>query len=114
VNDDLNRQLLGLLKAKARGKFTTDATGAVHYAHHDEDLIANDLISSVRDSVFHLWQVVHCPAHWTESYKRYMSEHKVPFTEEIRDDELRFLIPRSYDPHSWELQEPRTRGRPRQ
>ena|ERR1700676_3466748 len=106
VNDHLNHRLIQLLKKRAPGKFIIDADGVVHYLHDHEDLIGNDLISAVRAGEFSSWQVLSCPKRWVDSYRCYMTEHKVPFREELRDDTLRFLIPRSFRPHNWKLQEP--------
>jgi hypothetical protein len=105
VDDDLNRKLIRLL-TEARAEFRLDCDGVVHYSPRDEDLIGNDLISSVRADVFRAWQIVTCPPEWIGSYKDYMEERGVPFTEELSNGQLWFLIPRNYRPHSWKLKVP--------
>lgn len=111
VDEELHRKLIALLKSRARGKYEIDADGFVHYSHDDEDLIGNDLISTVRANVFPSWQVLAFPQHWTSSYRRYMHEHEVPYREEIRDGELRFLVERGRRPHLWALKQPPLNGR---
>jgi hypothetical protein len=106
-DDDLNDKLIALLKRKAKGKFRVDEDGFVHYSHDDEDLVGNTLICAIRAKAFPSWRVISFPAHWTGSYRQYMTQHKVPFREEVRDGELRFLIPQRFRPHSWKLEEPR-------
>jgi hypothetical protein len=106
VDDVLNQKLIALLKKEAPGKFSIDKKGAVKYSHAEEDLIGNELICKIRTTVFESWQIISFPAHWKNSYKRYMSENKVPFCEEIRDANVRFLIPRQFRPHAWKLVEP--------
>src|SRR5439155_3457648 len=94
VDDGLNRKLLALLSRKAKGKFTVDASRVVHYSHDDEDLIGNDIICAVRGEAFPSWQLVMFPPDWAESYTDYMIKHDIPFREELRDGQLRLLIPR--------------------
>jgi len=107
VDDVLNRKLLALLSSKAKGKFTVDASRVVHYSHNDEDLIGNDIICAVRAAAFPSWQLVMFPADWAGSYTDYMVKHDIPFREEVRDGQLRLLIPRRFRPHSWKLAPPR-------
>jgi hypothetical protein len=102
----LNNRLIALLQEEARGRYSIDDEGTIHYSHDDEDLVGNTLICSVRDSVFEAWQVISFSEEWAESYRRYMEAKNVPFQEEIRDGQLRFLIPANYRPHSWKLEEP--------
>lgn len=106
TDEILNNRLTALLKKEARDRHTVDEDGVVHYSHDEEDFIGNDLICSVRGSVFPSWQIISFPKDWTESYQRYMTAHNVPFRGEVRDGQLRFLIPRNYRPHSWKLKEP--------
>ena len=106
VDDVLNQKLIALLKKEANGKFSIDKKGTVKYSHTDEDLIGNNLICKIRSAVFESWQIVSFPEHWKNSYTRYMSKNKVPFCEEIRDANSRFLIPRQFRPHAWNLEEP--------
>ena len=110
VDDELNRKLIRLL-TKARAKFRLDRDGVVHYSPNDEDLIGNGVICAVRDQFFRTWQIVTCPPEWIGSYKDYMEEHDVPFTEELSDGERWFLVPGNYRPHSWKLKEPASRQR---
>jgi hypothetical protein len=111
MDDSLNRELIGLLQSKAHGRFEVDPDGTIRYPREEEDLIGNDLICAVRNAAFPTWQIVSCAAEWIDSYKSYMAEKKIPFREEIRDQSLRFLIPRNYRPHSWKLQDPQAASR---
>lgn len=107
LDDTLNQKLIALLDRKAKGKYSVSQAGFIRYSHDDEDLIGNEVICAVRANVFSSWQIVSCPRRWLESYRHYMQEHRVPFSEEIRDGELRFLISRKFRPHSWSLECPR-------
>ena len=106
VDEKLNRKLIGLLERKARGKFRVGAGGFIYYSSNDEDLIGNQLICEIRSALFKRWQIIMCPKDWAAKYKCYMTEHEIPFNEEIRDDNLRFLVSRSRRPHSWKLDFP--------
>jgi len=106
MDEALHQKLLALLRTKAKGKFTVDVNRVVHYSHDHEDLIGNDIICAVREEAFPSWQLVMFPAHWAQSYKDYMTAHDIPFREELRDGQLRLLIPRRYRPHSWKLNPP--------
>lgn len=105
VDDDLNLRLIALIKrsgvAHAVGK-----NGVVRYPARSEDVVENELICSVRDAVFPSWQVLSCPSQWVDRYKSYMTRRHVPFVEELGDNQLWFLIPRRYRPHSWKLDDP--------
>src|SRR5207237_6881091 len=110
VDDELNNKLIRRLQ-KAEARHRVDRSGIVHYSPIDEELVGNDLICSVRDEVFPSWQIVSCPPEWTDSYRHYMTQHEIPFIEEMSGDELRFLIPSRFRPHSWKLEEPVSRQR---
>lgn len=105
LDDDLNQQLLALLR-KSKIKYNVGKDGMVHYAPEDEEVVENDFICSIRDKVFPSWQVLTCPRDWTVRYKKYMSQHGIPFREELSNGELWFLLPRKYRPHSWKLDGP--------
>lgn len=111
ADDELNQKLAALLRRRARGKYEIDGDGCVNYSHDYEELIGNELISAVRAMVFPSWQVLAFPQHWTNSYRRYMHEHQVPYREEMRDGELRCLIERGRRPHLWSLEQPPLNGR---
>jgi hypothetical protein len=102
LDDNLNRQLIDLLKRK-RIQHSVGKDGVIRYSPDDEELVENELIRSIRDSVFKPWQIISCPKDWAERYKSYMSRHEIPFVEELIDRQLCFLIPRKYRPHSWRL-----------
>jgi hypothetical protein len=102
MDPSLNRKLLALLK-KAQVKHTIGADGVVRYSPCDEELVGNELIPSIRRQVFRSWQILSCPKVWAARYKRYMRDHDVPYTEELIDNQLCFLLPRRYRPHSWTL-----------
>ena len=102
LNDGLNQELIGLLK-KAGIEHSIDKDGAIRYSPGDEEVVENELIASIRGSVFPSWQVLTCPTDWTARYKDHMHRHGIPFQEEWSDGERWFLIPRKYRPHSWKL-----------
>jgi hypothetical protein len=105
ADDDLNRRLITLLNEKEIRHFV-DKNGIVHYSPEDEELVENEVIGSIRDQVFPSWQVLTCPKGWTERYRQYMTLHGIPFREELVLDEIWFLIPGKYRPHSWKLAQP--------
>ncbi len=102
VDDSLNRQLIGLLKRNGV-QHAVGKNGVIRYSPANVELVENDLIASIRDSVFPSWQIISCPKDWAERYKTYMIHHEIPFVEELIDRQLCFLIPRAYRPHSWRL-----------
>jgi hypothetical protein len=59
----------------------------------------------IRNEVFPSWQILTCPKDWIERYRQYMTQHDIPFTEELANHELWFLIPRKYRPHSWKIED---------
>lgn len=97
-----NAALLALLK-KHRVNHAVEKDGTIRYSQADEELVENELLRQVRDRIFSHWQVITCPADWTNRYKNYMVKHDVPFVEELIDNELCFLIPRKFRPHLWSL-----------
>ena len=106
ADDELNQKLIALVKGVRWEQVVIDDDGVVHYSAVDEELMENDLIRSIRDQVFPSWQIISCPKNWTELYKQYMVQHGVPFAEEWIDNQLCFLIPRRYRPHSWKIDAP--------
>jgi hypothetical protein len=102
LNDRLNLRLIGLMK-KANIDYVIDRNGAIRYSRHDEEIVGNELIRTIRNEVFSAWQVLSCPKDWTERYKEYMTKKRVEFAEELINDQLCFLLPRKYRPHSWKL-----------
>jgi hypothetical protein len=104
IDSDLTQRLLALLK-KAKIKHVVDQDGVIHYSRADEETVGNELLYSIRTKVFPDWQLLSCPAEWTERYKRYMIQHGVPFREELFNDQMCFVLPRKYRPHSWDLEE---------
>jgi hypothetical protein len=104
-NEKLNRRLVELLR-KSNAKCLIDRKGVVRYPRGETEVVENDVICEIRSSVFPRWQLVFCPRDWLDSYKNYMLNHGVPFEEELSDDEVCFLIPRGYRPHSWKLTPP--------
>jgi hypothetical protein len=80
-----------------------DREGVVHYFPDDAETVENELLRTVRDSVFPSWQIISCPEDWANRYKVYMRQHAIPFEEEVIDHQLCFLIPRKYRPHTWKL-----------
>jgi hypothetical protein len=104
AEDDLNRRLIALLK-RNEIRHSVDKNGVIHYSPEDEELVENDLISSIRTRVFSSWQVLTCPKEWAERYKQYMARHDIPFKEEWSHGQLWFLLPQKFRPHRWKLHE---------
>lgn len=102
LDKDLNRRLLALFrKGKIGHELCKD--GTIHYRRDDEEVVENELIGSLRDKVFPSWQILTCPRDWIARYKQYMTQHRIPFREELSNGELWFLLPRSFRPHRWKL-----------
>lgn len=108
ADDTLNRRLITLLKKRAIGH-AVGRNGVIHYSPDDAECVENILIDSIRSSVFPFWQVLTCPEDWTRRYRDYMTRHAIPFTEEISDGQLWFLLPRRYRPHAWKLEDQSSR-----
>ena len=104
MNDKLNLRLIGLLK-KANIDHIVGRDGVIRYSSRDEKLVGNELIRTIRNEVFSAWQLLSCPKDWVERYKRYMTHKHVEFSEELINNQLCFLLPRKYRPHSWKLDE---------
>lgn len=102
VDTKLNDSLVSLLK-RHDIKHRVGKNGAIHYSPDDEEIVENELIRQVRDRIFSPWQIISCPSDWAERYKVYMIKRSVPFVEELIDNQLCFLIPRSYHPHAWRI-----------
>ena len=100
LNPSLNKKLVASLK-KAKVVHTTDASGTIRYSPQFDNQVQNEILPKIRDGVFDSWQLVSCPKNWVSRYKDYMQNHEVPYREELADNELWFLIPRSYRPHKW-------------
>jgi hypothetical protein len=107
LDDELNQQLLALLK-KGKIKHDVGKDGIIHYSTDDEEVVENDFICSIRDKVYPSWQVLTCPRDWTVRYEKYMTQHGIPFQEELSNGELWFLLPSTYRPHRWKLDNPMT------
>jgi hypothetical protein len=105
LDDELNRQLLALLKQGEIGH-EVGRDGIIRYSPADEEVIENDFICLIRDEVFPSWQLQTCPRSWAVRYRQYMNRHGIPFREELSNGELWFLLPRKYRPHRWKLDEP--------
>ncbi len=101
-DEKLNRRLISLLQRHGV-RHSVGKNGAVRYAPEDTELVENELIASIRDKVFSSWQIISCPKDCAEHYRNYITKHGVPYVEELIDDQLCFLIPRTYRPHSWKL-----------
>src|SRR5437870_4797416 len=93
ADEALNQRLIQLL-AKTGVQHRVAKDGTIHYSPNDEETVENDLISSIRDDVFSGWGILFCPASWAASYREYMSRREIPFKEELRNEQLCFLIPR--------------------
>src|SRR5487761_1666332 len=107
---DLNRAFIRLVK-KARIDHIVAKDGLVRYSSDDEERMDNEIVSAVRKMAFPSWQVVSCPREWTGCYRAYMTRHRIPFVQEKSNDEICFLIPRKYRPHSWKIENPTSKRR---
>ena len=103
-DDDVNRRLIAQLK-KTGLRHSVDKFGVIHYSPEDEEQIENDILSSIRSRIFASWQVLSFPKEWAETYRRYMTQHGIPFAEEWIDGQLGFLIPGKYRPERWKLRQ---------
>ena len=101
LNTRLNQKLIGLLR-RAEVEHVIDEDDFVHFSSDDEEVVEG-LICSIRYKVFPSWQILNCASDWKDRYTSYMGRHDVPFSEELIDGELWFLIPRRYRPHAWKL-----------
>ncbi len=102
LDDGLNHRLIGLVK-KSGLKHVVGPEGVIRYSPGDAEEMENKLIFSVRRRAFPSWQVQTCPPDWVGRYKEYMTRRDIPFTEELADDQIWFLLPRKYRPHAWKL-----------
>lgn len=68
IDDRLNQQLITLLK-RNRIQHSVGKNGVIRYSRADEELMENELIRSIRDSVFPSWQIISCPKDWAEHTK---------------------------------------------
>lgn len=102
LDKDLNQELIRLVK-RAKISHSIDKDGVVHYSSDNAEPIENELICSIRDTVFPSWQIITFPDDWTIRYKDYINRHGIPFREEQSNGALSLLIPRRYRPHSWKL-----------
>jgi hypothetical protein len=102
VSSERTKQLIAALKA-ARIKHSVDQRGNIRYSADDEKRIENEFIERFRDACFPSWQLVFCAANWADRYRLYMQRHKIPFDEQLVDNEPSFLIPSHYRPHLWNL-----------
>jgi hypothetical protein len=107
ADDELNHRLIAHLK-KNRIPHSVDSQGVIHYSPEDEEAVENESIVSIRRRVFPSWQVLSSPQEWADRYRQYMTEHGIPFKEELSQGELWFLLPRKYRPHMWKFDEPPT------
>jgi hypothetical protein len=84
--------------------------GMLHYASVDAEVVENDLICSIRDTVFPAWSIFTVEGCGlapdpleTGKYRDYMRTHHIPFVEEVHDTERWFLIPDPYDSFAWNV-----------
>ncbi|MBI3821598.1 MAG: hypothetical protein HY289_02850 [Planctomycetes bacterium] len=105
TDDDSNHRLLALLR-KAKIRHDVDRDGFIHYSRGDEEIVGNELISSIRKRAFPAWQLLSCPKEYVERYRQYMTRHGIEFREEWINHQLCFLLPRKHRPHAWNLQDP--------
>jgi hypothetical protein len=108
VDGGLQADLLALVR-ESGAPHAVDDNGTLRYASGDEDLIGNELICSIRRRVFPEWGIftlegdeTHRPR-TTARYRAYMVEHRIPFTEEVADGFVWFLLPEGYDSFEWDI-----------
>jgi hypothetical protein len=105
LDDQLNRDLLKVLK-RAKIAHSVDKNGCVIYSVDDKLVVENELIRIIRLRVFPSWAIITCPENWISVYKEYMLQRDIPFTEELHDGDLWFLIEGKRRPHQWKLDDP--------
>lgn len=102
IDNSANKVFLRLLKQSGL-KHRVDKDGMAQYSATIEKEVENEVIGQVRSRIFDSWQVLSCPADWVSRYRNYMKRHDIAYVEEMLDDEIDFLIPKSYRPHTWKL-----------
>lgn len=100
----LNQQLNSLFihqMLESGLKRNLDDNGIVYFNSVDEEAV-EIILAKIRDSWFDTWQILSCPADWVNKYRQEMKRLNVPFTEELNDGQVEFLIPESCNPHDWQ------------
>jgi len=110
-NEMLQRKLLSKL-VKKKIPYKIDRYGEIIYPASARVLVEEELIRSLRRSVFTQWQLLFCPDDWIPVYRKYMQDHHIDFIEESIAGKINFLLSRVYRPHRWQLSNPK-RQRPR-
>ncbi|MEI7686080.1 MAG: hypothetical protein WCL32_13730 [Planctomycetota bacterium] len=103
VDSELQRRLVAEF-AKRGIAHSVGPAGDVRFADDTQDVVENDLICEIRESVFAAWQIVTCPEADVGAYRAFMSTHEIPFREEISDGERWFSISQDSRPHSWNIE----------
>lgn len=102
LNEKLQKKLISLLRKKAKNKFKILPSLYIEYDEKDVDLIENQLICSVRVSVFPNWQIV-TASNNSFAFQMELQKRKVSFELEIKNFDIRFLINKKYKPHAWKI-----------
>ena len=100
LNGSMNAQLRHLLLENKIDHSVSD-NGLIFYRLQDEEFIENELISSIRNKLFPLWQILFCPEEDRDGLLGYMKARNIRYEVEIMDGKLTFLLPAQYRPHSW-------------
>src|SRR4051794_23011286 len=90
VDDALQGDLLALVR-RSGVIHSVDEDGTLRYASGDEEVVGNELICSIRNCLFQTWSIFTLEGDETPrpkvtaAYRAYMSQHGIPFAEEIID-----------------------------
>jgi hypothetical protein len=110
VNGDLQADLLALVQRNGV-RYSVDGDGTLRYASTDAEVVENELICSIRDCLFPMWSIFTLEGdetprpNVTAAYRAYMSQHSIPFAEEVADGFTWFLVPDGVDSFEWGIQD---------
>src|SRR4051794_40200216 len=106
VDGHLQDDLLALVRG-SDVLHSVEEDRTLRYASADAEMVENELICSVRDRLFPQWGVFTLEGDETPrpkvtaAYRAYMSQHAIPFAEEIHDGFTGFLTPEGVDSFEW-------------
>jgi len=101
ADDNVNARFISRIK-RSELAHSVDSGGIVHFPSKEEEG-AEAVIADVRASVFPAWQVLSCPADWTQRYRDEMTRRNVAYLEELNNGAVDFLLEQRHRPHSWKM-----------
>jgi hypothetical protein len=105
ADDKLQKELVVSI-GELRRPFRLGKDATVYYPRKAEADFENELICPIRDKVFRNWQLLFCPQSAVNAYRTYMRRRGIPYQEEITNDEVAFLLPKTVRPHAWKVSSP--------